>query len=54
MALTLADLYAMGISEARVLPMVERDQLMDLIIADGRGHTTNLESWRTWLYSDYF
>ena len=54
MELTLADLYAMGISEAQALPVVERDQLMDLIIADGRGHTTNLESCRTGLSSDYF
>ena len=54
MALTLADLDALEIAEAQALPMVERDQLLDLIIADGRGHTTNIESYRTGLYSDYF
>ena len=54
MALTLADLDAMEIAEVQALPMVERDQLLDLIIADGRGYTTNLESYRTGLYSDYF
>lgn len=54
MALTLADLDAMGIPEAQALPMTQRDQLLDLIIADGRGQTTNLQSYRTGLYSDYF
>ena len=54
MALTLADLDALEIAEAQALSMVERDQLLDLIIADGRGHTTNIESYRTGLYSDYF
>lgn len=54
MALTLADLDAMGITEAQSLPMTQRDQLLDMIIADGRGHTTNLQSYRTGLYCDYF
>jgi hypothetical protein len=54
MALTLADLDAMGIPEAQALPWAQRDQFLDLIIADGRGHTTDLHSYRTGLYSDYF
>ena len=54
MALTLADLDAMGIPEAQALPVAQRDLLLDLVIADGRGHTTDLHSYRTGLYSDYF
>lgn len=54
MAVTLADLDAMGIPEAQALPWAQRDQLLDSIIADGRGHTTDLHSYRTGLYSDYF
>ena len=54
MALTLADLDAMGIPEAQTLPMAQRDRLLDLIIADGRGHSTDLQSYRTGLYCDYF
>ena len=54
MARTLADLDAMEIPEAQALTMAQRDQLLDLIIADGRGHTTGLQSYRTGLYSDYF
>ena len=54
MSLTLADLDAMGIPESQALPMNQRAQLLDLIIADGRGHTTDLQSYRTGLYCDYF
>ncbi len=54
MALTLADLDAMGIPESQALLMTQRAQLLDLIIADGRGHTTDLQSYRTGLYCDYF
>ena len=54
MSLTLADLDAMGIPESQALTMTQRAQLLDLIIADGRGHTTDLQSYRTGLYCDYF
>ena len=54
MALTLADLDAMAIPEAQALPVAQRDLLLDLVIADGRGNTTDLHSYRTGLYSDYF
>ena len=54
MALTLADLDAMEIPEAQALTMAQRNQLLDLIIADGRGHTTGQQSYRSGLYSDYF
>ena len=54
MALTLADLDAMAIPEAQALPVAQRDLLLDLVIADGRGHTSDLHSYRTGLYSDYF
>ncbi len=54
MALTLADLDAMGLPEAQDLPLAVRDRLLDLIIADGRGHSTELTSYRTGLYCDYF
>ena len=54
MALTLAELDAMGITDSQALPVTQRDQLLDLIIADGQGHTTDLQSYRTGLYCDYF
>jgi enamine deaminase RidA (YjgF/YER057c/UK114 family) len=54
MAHTLADLDSMSISEAQALPLAERDRLLDLIIADGRGQSTSQTSYRTGLYSDYF
>ncbi len=54
MALTLAELDAMGLHEVQALPTAERDQLLDLIIADGRGQSTELASYRTGLYCDYF
>ena len=53
-ALTLAELDAMRIEEAQALPFDERDQLLDLIIADGRHDATASVSYRTGLYSDYF
>ena len=54
MALTLAELDALGITESQALSVIHRDQLLDLLIADGRGHTTDLQSYRTGLYCDYF
>jgi enamine deaminase RidA (YjgF/YER057c/UK114 family) len=54
MAYTLADLDAMSIAETQALPLADRDRLLDLIIADGRGQTTGQTSYRTGLYSDYF
>ena len=54
MALTLADLDAMGIGEAQALPLAERDRLLDLIIAAGRGQATAMVSYRSGLYCDYF
>ena len=52
--LTLADLDAMSIAEAQVLPFAERDRLLDLIISDGRHYATDSVSYRTGMYSDYF
>ena len=54
MALTLADLDRQGITEAQGLPLGEREILLDLIIADGLGYSTELVSHRTGLYCDYF
>ena len=54
MPLTLTELDAMGISEAQGLPLEERDRLLDIIIADGRGQSTDQVSYRTGLYCDYF
>ena len=51
---TLATLDAMSLEQALALPFEERDALLDLIIADGRGKTTDLKSYRTGLYGDYF
>ncbi len=34
--------------------MAERDRLLDLIIADGRRQSTDMTSYRTGLYCDYF
>lgn len=53
-ALTLDDLDAMGIEEARALPFEQRDRLLDLIIEDGRHEATDYISHRTGLYTDYF
>ncbi len=49
MSYTLADLDAMSIDEALTLTFEERDALLDLIIADGRHQTTDLDSYRTGL-----
>jgi len=54
MAYGLAELDSMSITEAQSLPFAERDHLLDLIIADGRGQATQMISYRTGLYSDYF
>ena len=54
MALTLADLDSMELAEAQALPLAERDRLLDLIIADGRSQSTEITSYRTGLYCDYF
>ena len=51
---SLADLDAMSIDEAQSLPYAERDRLLDLIIADGRRQSTDMVSYRTGLYCDYF
>ncbi len=51
---SLADLDAMSIEEAQSLPYAERDRLLDLIIADGRRQSTDMVSYRTGLYCDYF
>ena len=54
MPYTLAELDAMSLEEAQALPFQDRDQLLDLIIADGRGQSTDMTSYRTGMYSDYF
>ena len=54
MPYTLAELDAMSLEEAQALPLQDRDQLLDLIIADGRGQSTDMTSYRTGMYSDYF
>ena len=54
MPYNLAELDAMSLEEAQALPFQDRDQLLDLIIADGRGQSTDMTSYRTGLYSDYF
>ena len=51
---TLANLDSMSIEEAQALSFDERDRLLDLIIADGRKQSTDLDSYRIGLYSDYF
>lgn len=54
MAYTLADLDAMSLERAQALPFTARDQLLDLIIADGRHQSTDAMSYRVGLYCDYF
>lgn len=51
---SLANLDDMSIEEAQALPQAERDRLLDLIIADGRRVSTDMVSYRTGLYCDYF
>ena len=52
--LSLSDLDAMTIEDAQSLSFEQRDQLLDLILADGRHQSTESISYRTGLYSDYF
>ena len=52
MTYTLADLDAMSIEDAQALSFVERDALLDLIIADGRHQITDLDSYRVGLYGE--
>jgi enamine deaminase RidA (YjgF/YER057c/UK114 family) len=54
MTTTLAELDAMSIEGANALHYEDRDQLLDLIIADGRHQATGEDSYRVGLYSDYF
>lgn len=54
MPYTLANLDAMSLEEAQALSFEERDHLLDLVIAAGRGESTGMTSYRTGLYSDYF
>lgn len=54
MSHTLADLDAMSIDDANALSFEDRDQLLDLIISDGRHQSTGENSYRIGLYSDYF
>ena len=54
MAHTLADLDAMSLDEAQGLSFDDRDRLLDLVIADGRHQSTDLDSYRVGLYCDYF
>jgi len=54
MPYTLADLDAMTLDDAHGLSFAERDQLLDLIIADGRHQSTGTASYRVGLYCDYF
>ena len=54
MAYTLADLDTMSLADAQALPFAERNQVLDLIIADSRKQSTDMVSFRTGLYCDYF
>ena len=54
MAYTLGDLDAMTTAEVQSLSFGQRDQLLDLIIADGRHQSTEQQSYRVGLYCDYF
>ena len=54
MTYSLTNLDGMPLEAAQALPFEERDRLLDLIIADGRGQSTDVVSYRTGLYSDYF
>ena len=54
MPYTLADLDAMSLEEAQGLPFGERDHLLDTLIAEGRKQSTDMVSYRTGLYCDYF
>ena len=54
MASTLTHLDARSVADAQALPPAVRDRLLDLIIADGRKQSTEMVSYRTGLYCDYF
>lgn len=54
MAVTLSELDAMSIIDAQALNLVEREHLLDLLIASGRGQSTEMQSYRNGLYCDYF
>lgn len=54
MAYALPDLDTMSLDQVGALPFADRDQLLDLIIADGRKQSTDAVSYRTGLYCDYF
>ena len=54
MPYTLTDLDAMTLEAAHALSFSERDQLLDLVIADGRNQSTDVASYRVGLYCDYF
>ncbi len=54
MAHTLADLDAMPLEQAQGLSFDDRDRLLDLVIADGRHQSTEMDSYRVGLYCDYF
>jgi len=54
MPLKLKDLDAMSLEVAQAMSFEERDRLLDLIIAAGSGQSTDVVSYRTGLYSDYF
>ena len=54
MPYSLKDLDGMSIDATQALSFKERDGLLDSIIADGRGQSTNVLSYRTGLYSDFF
>ena len=54
MLYSLKDLDGMSIDATQALSFKERDGLLDSIIADGRGQSTNVLSYRTGLYSDFF
>ena len=44
----------MTLEEAQAMPFADRDQLLDIIIADGRKQSTEMASYRVGLYCDYF
>ena len=54
MAYTLADLDSMSLENAQALPFAERDRLLELTIAEGRKVSTDMVSFRSGLYCDYF
>ena len=54
MPYSLSDLDAMSLEGAQALTFEERDRLLDLIITAGRGKSTDVVSYRTGLYADYF